>query len=77
MMNSTTKVRKYIHLQLGFAEFGAVVCERNLKEFILPNEDDMVALGWVKFARSIRWLGRVTRGMEPIQKLSAKVATGF
>jgi hypothetical protein len=66
-------MHEYIHLQLGFAEFDAVVHERNLKELVLSNEDDVVVLGCVEFPRGIRWFGRITRGMEAIQKVSIEV----
>lgn len=70
-------MRKYIHLQLGFAKFDTIVCKRNLEEFVLSNEDDMVVPGRVEFACRVRWFGRVTRRMEAIQKLSIKITVGF
>ena len=64
------KVHKHIHLQLGLAEFNTIMNQRHLEELVLPNECDMVVLDRVEFACGIRWLGRVTRGMEAMQKLS-------
>ena len=72
-MYNMTEMYEYIHLQLGFTEFNAIVHEGNLEELVLSNEDDVIVLGCVEFLRSIRWFGRITRGMETIRKLSIKV----
>ena len=72
-MHNIRGTHEYIHLQLGFAEFNAVVGERYLEELVLSDEDDVIVLGCVKFPRGIRWFGRITRGMEATQKLSIKV----
>jgi len=69
------KIHQYVHLQLGCAEFNAVVHERNFEELVLSNEDDVVVPGCVEFLCGIRWFGGITRGMEAIQKLSAKITT--
>jgi hypothetical protein len=74
-MDDTKKMRKYTHLQLGFAKFDTIVCERDLKELVLSNQYDMVALSWVEFTCGVRRFCRVARGMEAIQNPSVKVAT--
>lgn len=76
-MDNAREMYEYIHLQLCFAEFGTVVCERNLEELVLPDEDDMVILSCIEFTCSICWLGRIARRVEAIQKLSAKVTADF
>ena len=74
-MYGMREMHEYIHLQLGFTEFNAVVYERNFEELVLSHEDDVVVLGWVEFPRSIRWFGRITRGMKAIRKPSVKATT--
>jgi len=68
--------KQYVRLQLGFAEFNAAVCERNLEELVLSNENDMAVLGRVEFACGIRRFGRVTSGMKAAQTLSIRVVGG-
>ena len=71
------KVRKYVHLQFGFAKFDTVICERNLEELVLSNEDNMVVPGWVEFVCGVRRFGRVTRGMEATRKMRVKLTAGI
>lgn len=71
------KMHQYVHFQLGFAEFHTVVHEGNFEELVLSNKDDVVVLGCVKFLCGIRWFGRITRRMEAIQKLSAKITAAI
>jgi len=67
------EMHEYVHLQLGFTEFNVVVHKRDFEELVLSNEDDVVVFGCVEFPCGIRWFGRITRGMEAIQELSAKI----
>lgn len=64
----TPRKCRYIHFQLALVEFCAVVYERNLKEFVLPDEDDVVVPDCVKFLCSVCRFSRVTRGMKAISK---------
>ena len=72
-MDDTDEIHKHIHLQLGFAEFDAVVRKRNLKELVLADKDDVVAPDRTEFLRGVRWFGGITGGMKAIQKLSVRI----
>jgi len=66
-MDNTRRLYGYVHLKLSFCEFDTIVCERNLEELVLSNENDVVVLCRVKFARGICLLVREQRCMETIQ----------
>ena len=56
---------KNVHLELGGAQFLAFgIDQGDRKEFVLPDEDDVIICFWVKFVGSIRWLRGISARME-------------